>query len=210
MTWPRLYAIVDVEAAGLAADAAINLARAYLAAGVRLLQLRAKTMNGAALLELASLLATEAHAAGARLIINDRADIAVLAGADGVHVGQDDLPPGAVRRLVGPDAIVGLSTHTTAQIEQALTEPIDYLAIGPVFATTTKATGYEAVGYDAVRQAHDRVRARDLPVVAIGGITLDTAPEVVAAGATAVAVITDLMTPDPGARARAYLARLSG
>jgi thiamine-phosphate pyrophosphorylase len=110
---------------------------------------------------------------------------------------------------VGSTAIVGLSTHTIDQAGAAVREPIDYLAIGPVFGTSTKETGYDAVGLALVRQVAAVAAASDLPVVAIGGITLDTAPEVLAAGAASVAVITDLVcTSDPAARVRAYLDRL--
>ena len=144
----------------------------------------------------------------ARVIVNDRADVAVLAAAAGVHVGQDDLAPADVRRVTGPDPIVGLSTHTSRQIEDALAQPISYLAIGPVFSTLTKATGYAAVGYEIVQQAAARAVSRGLPVVAIGGITLETAPRVIEAGAGSVAVITDLLTADPAARVREYLAAL--
>ena len=146
----------------------------------------------------------------AQLIVNDRADIARLAGAGGVHVGQDDLAPEAVRRIVGPGSIVGVSTHTTAQLDQAVREPVDYVAIGPVFGTASKSTGYEAVGLAMVEQAAARAHARGLPVVAIGGITLDRAADVVAAGADSVAVISDLLaTSNPRARVQAYLERLA-
>jgi thiamine-phosphate pyrophosphorylase len=139
------------------------------------------------------------------VIVNDRADLARLAGAAGVHVGQDDLGPADVRRLLGRDAIVGVSTHDERQIDAALTTTATYLAVGPVFATATKDTGYTARGLDLVRRA----AGRGMPVVAIGGITLATAPEVLRAGATAVAVITDVLTcGDPAARTREYLAAL--
>jgi thiamine-phosphate pyrophosphorylase len=160
------------------------------------------------LLELARAIVEEARAAEAIVIVNDRADIAVLAAAAGVHVGQEDLTPVDVRRVTGPGALVGYSTHTHDQIETALREPISYFAIGPVFSTATKATGYDAVGYGAVRHAAARGASAGLPVVAIGGITLDTAPRVVEAGAAAVAIITDLLAGDPEARVRQYLSAL--
>jgi len=139
--------------------------------------------------------------------VNDRADIAKMAGAAGVHVGQDDLPVEAARELLGPDAIVGYSTHTVDQIAAAVTRPLSYIAVGPVFGTTTKATGYEAVGLDLVRDAVRRAAGR--PVVGIGGITLATARDVIAAGATSVAVISDLLSGDPASRVAAYLSALS-
>jgi len=127
----------------------------------------------------------------------------MMSGAAGVHVGQDDLAPSAARRLLGPAAIVGYSTHTSAQIEAASIEPVTYVAVGPVFGTHTKATGYEPVGLELVAEAARL--SRGLPVVAIGGITLDTAAEVLAAGASAVAVISDLFAGgDPRARVAAY------
>src|SRR5204862_2763835 len=111
-----------------------------------------------------------ARAAGATVIVNDRADIASLSRADGVHVGQDDLSPADARKIVGDTACVGLSTHTLDQVDAALAQPISYLAVGPVFGTSTKATGYAAVGLSRVREAAARSRSAGVPVVAIGGI----------------------------------------
>jgi thiamine-phosphate diphosphorylase len=185
--------------------------------GARFLQIRAKSLPGGEFLDLASRIRDLAHAAGAILVVNDRADIARLSGADGVHVGQDDLAPEDARAIVGADAIVGFSTHTEAQIDAATTRPVNYLAVGPVFGTATKDTGYAAVGLAQVRYAAaavKRVSSREgvevRGVVAIGGISLDRVADVIAAGATAVAVISDLLaTGDPEARVRAYLARLA-
>jgi thiamine-phosphate pyrophosphorylase len=130
-----------------------------------------------------------------------------MAGAAGVHVGQDDVPPREARQLLGPQAIVGFSTHSVAQVEDALREPVSYIAVGPVFGTRSKATGCEAVGLDLVRAASQR--AERIPIVAIGGITLDTATSILDAGATSVAVISDLLvTGDPRARTAAYLRAL--
>jgi thiamine-phosphate pyrophosphorylase len=165
-------------------------------------------MGSAAFLDLAEAAVTMAQREDARVIVNDRADLAVLSAATGVHVGQDDLAPADVRRVTGPHAIVGLSTHTRDQILAAIAEPISYLAIGPVFATATKSTGYDAVGCAAVEEAVDQASRHRLPVVAIGGITLATAPRVIEAGAAAVAIIGDLLTADPEARVRQYLAAL--
>ena len=208
---PRLNAIVDVEAAARAGWRPMDLTRALLDGGARFLQLRAKHLPSAELLDLAAAIAELARPRGARLIVNDRADLARLANADGVHLGQDDLPPAAVRAIVGGDAIVGVSTHTLDQIDRAVAEPVSYVAIGPVFGTTTKATGYEAVGLEIVRAAAERAARRGLPLVAIGGITLATAASVIASGAASVAVIGDLLaTGDPEARTREYVVRLSG
>lgn len=205
---PRLNAIVDVEAAERCGLRPIDVARALIAGGATFIQLRAKTMASGALLDLAGAVAEVAHGAGAQLIVNDRADIARLAGADGVHVGQDDLSPAAVRRIVGDEMIVGLSTHTVEQLEAACRAPIDYVAVGPVFKTTSKATGYSERGVERVREAAQRAGA--IPLVAIGGITIETAAAVIEAGAASVAVIGDLLaTGDPEARTRAFLERLN-
>ena len=210
MILPPLYAIVDADIAAAAGWTLVDLALACLAGGATLLQVRAKDASSGWLLDTAALIVERAHAAGARVVVNDRADIARLAGADGVHLGQDDLRPAAVRPIVGDAAIVGLSTHTLDQIDAALAQPVSYLAIGPVFTTATKATGYQAVGLDRVREAAARARTRQLPVVAIGGITLESAPGVIQAGAASVAVIGDLLSGgDPERRVRSYLERLS-
>jgi thiamine-phosphate pyrophosphorylase len=145
-------------------------------------------------------------------VVNDRADIARLAGADGVHVGQEDLSPAAARTILGADLIVGFSTHTGTQVDAAVLLPVSYIAVGPVFGTATKDTGYASVGLDFVKYARAAMAratyARDL--VAIGGITLDRAASVIEAGASAVAVISDVLaTGDPESRVRAYLERLA-
>ena len=206
-------AIVDADVAARAGWTMTDLATAYLTGGATLLQLRAKTAPSGWWLDVASAIVTLAHQAKALVIVNDRADLARLSGADGVHVGQEDLPPASVRRVVGAEAIVGLSTHTPEQVDLAVREPVtplNYIAIGPVFSTDTKATGYRTLGLEPVRRAAGRARERALPLVAIGGVTLETAPEVIGAGATTVAVISDLVAGgDPAARVRAYLARLT-
>jgi thiamine-phosphate pyrophosphorylase len=203
-------AIVDADVAARFGWTMPDLAAAYLGGGATLLQLRVKTAPSGWLLDTASTIVTLAHQANALVIVDDRADIARLSGADGVHVGQEDLSPALVRRVVGADAIVGLSTHTPEQVDVAVREPVTYIAIGPVFGTDTKVTGYETLGLDPVRRAAGLARERGLPLVAIGGVTLETAPEVIRAGATTVAVISDLVAAgDPAARVRAYLARLT-
>ncbi len=188
------------------------LADAYLAGGARFLQIRCKTASSAAFLEACEDLVSRARKAGATVIVNDRADIAALARADGVHVGQDDLDPDSVRRLLGPSAIVGLSTHSTDQVRAAASLPVDYIAVGPVFGTATKDTGYRSVGTtlvtDAVAVLRDARAAK--PIVAIGGITIERAPEVLRAGAASVAIISDLLvTGDPERRVRDYLRALA-
>jgi thiamine-phosphate pyrophosphorylase len=206
---PPLCAIVDADVAARAGWTLVDLASACLVGGATFLQVRAKHAASGWLLDTAAAIVERARAAGAIVIVNDRADVARLAHADGVHVGQDDLAPAAARALLPDTAIVGLSTHTPDQIEAAIAQPISYLAIGPVFSTSTKATGYDAVGLDRVRHAAGRGRTRQIPVVAIGGITLDTAASVLQAGATSVAVIGDLLcTGDPERRVREYLRQL--
>ncbi len=216
MTLPRLYAIVDDDLARARGWTAPVLARACLEGGARLLQIRAKTCGAAELLAMCEEIAPHASAAGATLVVNDRGDVARLIPGAGVHVGQDDLAPGLVRRVVGPDVVVGFSTHSTSQVDAALAEPITYLAVGPVFGTTTKATGYDAVGLDLVRyavqaasQAARKQGSTPVPVVGIGGITLERAASVIAAGAASVAVISDVLEGnDPAGRVRRFLQRL--
>jgi thiamine-phosphate pyrophosphorylase len=204
---PRLQAIVDAGAAAARGWAALDLADAYLDGGARFLQVRAKGLPSGALLELCDAVIAIAAPAGAIVIVNDRVDLARISGASGAHVGQDDLPVADTRALLGPRAIIGHSTHTTAQILEALSQPSTYIAVGPVFGTRTKDTGYEAVGLDLVREAARLCGGR--PVVAIGGITLETAPSVLDAGAACVAVIGDLLaTGDPASRVREYCAQL--
>ena len=144
------------------------------------------------------------------VIVNDRADIATLSGAAGVHLGQDDLEPAFARRLLGGDAVIGMSTHSLDQVRAAAKMPVDYIAVGPIFGTTTKETGYGATGTAFVSEAAAVARgAGSKPIVAIGGITLDRAPDVIRAGAVSVAVISDLLsTGNPEARVRDYLRRL--
>ena len=216
LSLPRLYAIVDVEACARAERAPLDVTHAFLSAGVRCLQLRAKSWGSGAMLELANTMVAAANQAGALVIVNDRVDVAAISGAHGVHVGQDDLTPVDVRRLLvghhfsgaGADPIVGFSTHTDTQLLEGLEQPVSYLAIGPVFGTETKATGYQAIGLGAVEGAAATLRLTSLPLVAIGGITLERAAQVIAAGADAVAVIGDLLTGDPERRARAFLESL--
>jgi thiamine-phosphate pyrophosphorylase len=204
-----LYAICDADACRRAGWTLVDFATACLNGGARLLQVRSKGEPSGRLLDETAAI-VERGASAAQIIVNDRADVARLAGAAGVHVGQEDLTPTEVRTVVGDHAIVGWSTHTPAQLDASFSEPISYVAIGPVFATTTKTTGYDALGLEAVRDAATRAARHGLPLVAIGGITLDRAEAVLAQGATAVAVIGDLLvTGDPEARVRTFLRRLS-
>lgn len=179
------------------------MAEACFRGGARWLQIRQKGGGSGALLALADAMTRAAAPFGAHVIVNDRADVCRMAGSAGVHVGQDDLDVGAVRRIVGPSAIVGVSTHDRAQIDAALATDATYVAVGPIYDTATKDTGYAARGFDLIAYAAHRGK----PVVGIGGITLDRAPDVLRAGASAVAVIGDVFTGgDPEARARAFMA----
>lgn len=208
----RLYAILDVDLLAARGLASLDVCDVWLAGGIRLIQLRAKGMASGPMLALAEALLQRTRAAGAHLIINDRADIAAMCGADGVHVGQDDLAPEDVRRLVGDLAIVGVSTHTAAQVKSAVTTRVSYVAVGPVFGTRTKETGYEAVGLEFVQRAAVVVHAAGLTLVAIGGIDASRAASVLRAGADSVAVIADLVghtLPETMARLGAWHVKAS-
>lgn len=211
---PRLYPILDIDVCRERALEPLAVLAAFLGGGARIVQLRDTARSTAERLARADAVVACAHAAGARVIVNDRADIARLSGADGVHVGQEDLTVEEVRRIMGPGAIIGLSTHDEAQIVAAARTSATYIAVGPIYGTTTKETGYPARGLDLVRRAAQILRPGSgqaaRPVVGIGGMTLERAPEVLAAGASAVAVISDLLTADPDARVRMYLAALAG
>ena len=198
MQLPRLYAILDASCFP-DASAMFAAAEQLTAGGATLLQYRNKSGNARQMLEHAHNLK---HLVGSRakLIMNDRADLALAAGFDGLHIGQDDLSPEAARRIVGPDRWLGVSTHNPEQITEADKTDADYLAIGPVFATTSKANPDPVVGLDGVRRARELTRK---PLVAIGGITRSNARSVIEAGADSVAVISDLIL-DPRKSAEAF------
>ena len=182
-------------------------ARWMVAAGVRWVQLRSKQATSAVLLEEARRLLA-ALPKEVRLVVNDRADVALLSGAAGVHVGQDDLPAAVARRVLGPEKFIGLSTHAPEQLEAAREEPVDYLAFGPIFPTATKSDTSPVVGLDGLRTAR---RLSEKPLVAIGGITVENAASVLAAGADAVAVISGWQAaPDVPARLEEFRRALGG
>ncbi len=215
MTLPRLYAVLDVDVAATHGWTVPDLARACFAGGARLLQVRGKRVPSGPLLDMVDAV-MDAAPRDAIVIVNDRPDVARLAQAAGVHVGQDDLSVADARAVVGPDAIVGVSTHTSAQIARALAQPLSYVAVGHVFPTATKDADYDAVGLDLVRHAASVPEGGPgraggaIPVVAIGGITLERAPSVIAAGAASVAVVSDLFaTGDPEARTRQFVEQLN-
>jgi thiamine-phosphate pyrophosphorylase len=195
---PKLYPITDRSLSGLShAEQVVRLCDG----GATFIQLREKRLSPREFHREAEAALRAARACGARLIINDRADIALAIGADGVHLGQDDLPPEAARRLLGPEAIIGFSTHNVAQAVAAARMPVDYVAIGPVSSTSSKENPDPVVGLKGVRRV--REATGDMPLVAIGGITHDNARTVLKAGADSVAVIGALhagLGPDSLAR----------
>jgi len=200
---PRLYPILDISCFASAPDptkAVVEFAKAIRSAGVNWLQYRNKSGNSREMLahtrELRRVLGEEVT-----LIMNDRADLALAAGFDGVHVGQDDLPVDAVRTIVGPGGIIGTSTHNPEQICLADQTDADYLAIGPVFATASKENPDPVVGLEGVRLARSLTTK---PLVAIGGITRANCRSVLDAGADSVAVISDLVN-NPRASAEEFL-----
>jgi len=204
MLLPRLYPILD---AGCFPDANAMFAAAQelAAAGCTLLQYRNKSGNARQMLDEACELRARLGA-NVKLIMNDRADLCLAAGFDGLHVGQDDLSPESARRIIGTDSHgndrwLGVSTHNPEQLTEAEKASADYLAIGPVFATSSKANPDPVVGLEGVRRARELTRK---PLVAIGGITRANARSVIEAGADAVAVISDLIR-DPGKSAEEFL-----
>jgi len=208
-TFPHsLYPIVDTL--GDPQLSHLGLARSMLAAGVRFLQLRVKDVPTRGFIELATAIQKLAAEAGASLIINDRADIAKLVQAAGVHLGQEDLPAAQARAILGPDAIIGFSTHNAEQAEAAVRQGVvDYIGFGPIFPTSSKLRPDPVQGLVGVREVRRRVA---LPIVAIGGITTATLPDVLAAGADAAAMISEIVrAPDVGeAVARLLRVRSAG
>jgi thiamine-phosphate pyrophosphorylase len=171
--------------------------------GVRLLQYRNKTASSRVLLEKSTELASLLGGKGVTFFVNDSADVALLSSAGGVHVGQDDLNVAGARAVVGPDKLVGVSTHTLEQFAAAAASSADYIAVGPIFPTQSKANPDPVVGIDFIRTVRSLTGK---PIVAIGGITLENAAQVIDAGADSVAVISDILSAqDPGRCARRYL-----
>jgi thiamine-phosphate pyrophosphorylase len=202
-----LYAILD--AAQRRDLSAIDILEALLQAGVRVIQYRHKEPFHRNHFEECCDLARRAHRKHAAFLVNDRADVAALCGADGVHLGQEDLPPEQARKLLGAKSIIGYSTHSREQAMQAARLPVDYIAVGPIFPTATKQDPDPVVGLGLISEVR-KMTAR--PLVAIGGITLENAASVIAAGADAVAVISGLLGADDindiEGRAKQYLGAL--
>jgi thiamine-phosphate pyrophosphorylase len=187
---PRFYPILDPLQIAQYGLNSMDVARALLGAGVEWLQLRHKGAYTRADYDLAAELGRLVQGAGAKYVINDRVDIALMVGADGVHVGQDDLPPSEVRKITGERLFIGYSTHNEAQLRAGEGEPVDYLALGPLFGTTSKENPDPTVG------VAELARLRPLsakPLVAIGGITRKNAAEAFKAGADSVAIISDFL-----------------
>ncbi len=184
----HLYAITDTGISGLSH---VEQVERLLMGGARFIQLREKNLSPREFFPQAEKVLALAHAAGARIIINDRPDIAVALNADGVHLGQDDLPAAAARGLLGDGAIIGVSTHSFEQAVKASSEPVDYLAVGPIFSTRTKTNPEPVVGLEQL--ARIRSVLPQMPLVGIGGITLENAISVLEAGADSAAIIRALL-----------------
>jgi thiamine-phosphate pyrophosphorylase len=199
-----LYAILDTSIRPELSCLAIL--ESILRAGVKVIQYRHKEKFGRAQWEECTALVRRVHEYGGRFFVNDRADVAKLCGADGVHLGQEDLPPEKARLFLGDAFEIGYSTHKLEQAENARNLPVDYIAIGPVFPTTTKENPDPVVGLKLIKEVRSLTAK---PLVAIGGITLENAPAVLNSGANAVAVIRDLLSaPDIEERARQLLTAL--
>jgi thiamine-phosphate pyrophosphorylase len=197
---PRLYVILD---AGLLNVPEAECAQELADAGVRLMQYRNKQASAGELFESSKKLVSLLAPLKVSVVVNDRADVAALAGADGVHVGQEDLGVEEARRVVGAARFVGVSTHNLEQFRRAAVSSANYIAVGPIFATGTKANPDPVVGTQFIREVRP---ITDKPIVAIGGITLERAPEIIESGADSVAVISDILgAPEPGMRARQYI-----
>jgi thiamine-phosphate pyrophosphorylase len=186
----RLYPLTDRRLSGLShAEQVSQLSEG----GATLVQLREKFLSPLDFYSEAEAALRVARTRGIKIIINDRVDIALALNADGVHLGQEDMPPQAARRVLGPDAIIGFSTHNLEQARLAAEMPVDYVAIGPVFATSTKQASDAPVGLEGLRLARHAVGRR--PLVAIGGITLENSLDVLSAGANAISLVRDIWIP---------------
>ena len=186
----RVYPLTDRHISGLSHEQQVVT---LSSSGARIIQLREKELNGREFYGEAAAAISTARQQGVSIIVNDRVDIAQALKADGVHLGQDDLPPAAARQILGNDAIIGVSTHSLEQVKLASDMPVDYVALGPIFPTTTKQSSNTPVGLDAVTRASELLG--DIPLVVIGGITEATARQLLDAGSDALAIITDCWKP---------------
>ena len=204
-TLPKIYPITDTLISGLSHAEQIEL---LAAGGASLVQLREKRASPREFYQSALEGMLIARRLGVQIVINDRVDIAIAVKADGVHLGQDDLPPDRARSLLGETRIIGFSTHSLEQALAADSAPVDYVAIGPIFETYTKDNPNPVVGLETVSEVKRRISK---PLVAIGGITFQTAASVIEAGADSVAVISDLLSAgDIVERTRRFLDSLAG
>ena len=190
LSLPPLYAVLDPEQ--IPGRSAEQVLREMLSAGIKILQLRVKTMTPCEFLDLALAVRELTRARGCRLIVNDRVDVALACDADGVHLGQDDLPLRAARTLL-PNGIIGISTHDATQAREAEAGGADYIGFGPMFGTTTKETGYSPRGAAMLREIRGMVA---IPIVAIGGINERNVSEVWRAGADSAAIISDILAAE--------------
>jgi thiamine-phosphate pyrophosphorylase len=197
MHLPKIYPITDRRVSGLSHLEQVNR---LCAGGATVLQLREKDLSPLDFFNEGKRAVARCKELNVTVIINDRVDIALALDVDGVHLGQDDLPPEAARLILGESAIIGYSTHNAEQVKRAVREPVNYIAVGPIFATTSKSNPDAVVGLDGLRRARELVKG--LPLVAIGGITLENAPEVINAGADSVALIAALLSPPGSITAR--------
>ena len=184
---PALYPITDQQLSGLPHSEQVRL---LAAGGARFVQLRDKDSSPREFQLEAARAMTVARQFGVRIIINDRVDVALAVEADGVHLGQDDMPPRAARLLLGEESLIGLSTHNLQQAIDAAAEPVDYLALGPIFSTSSKSDTAPPVGLDGLTRVRKAIGGK--PMVAIGGITITNAQAVLRAGADSLAVISAL------------------
>ena len=186
---PRIYPITNVELSGISHTGQV---RSLVEAGCRFVQIREKSRSGREIFNAVTESVAIANEAGVHVIVNDRVDVAIAARAHGIHLGQDDLPPQEARRLLGDEAIIGYSTHSVEQAIDAVNLPIDYIAIGPIFATATKDRPDPIVGLENLRKVREAIG--EFPLVAIGGINISNLRDVLTAGADSAAVIRGIFT----------------
>jgi thiamine-phosphate pyrophosphorylase len=184
---PKIYPLTDVALSGLTHAEQVN---ALIEGGARFIQIREKNASSDEFYRSVVECLDAAKPAGAKIIVNDRVDIAMAAGAHGVHLGQTDLPPSEARKLLGEEALIGISTHSIEQVRSALEMPVDYLAFGPIWLTSTKENPDPVVGSELLRKVNGMVGG--LPVVAIGGINASNLVATLSAGADSAAIISDL------------------
>ncbi len=188
MIIPKIYPITDRY---LSPVPVVEQVRLIAEGGARLIQVREKGISSAEFFYTVTAAIKLCRPLGSRLIVNDRADIALAAGADGVHLGQDDLPPEEARRILGPNAIIGISTHNIDQAIAAAKMPVDYIAVGPIFPTQTKSDTEKLIGLDGIREIKKLIGS--IPLVAIGGINADSFASVIKAGASSAALISAIL-----------------